>query len=87
MPWNGTTGDKIDISKLLVGFDKTKYELAQWVSLQAGTVANGLVGSSKLVIDIDGSDSGTATQTILFENSHLGGLTLNEWVAKGVVVA
>jgi hypothetical protein len=72
--WNGSTGDKLDISKLLTnGYNSGSSTLSQWVTsiTTAQTSPGGVANSTKMVIDVDGSGSGTATQTIWLEGVNL----------------
>jgi uncharacterized repeat protein (TIGR02059 family) len=81
--WNGTSGDKLDLTQQLEGY--TGSNLSQWVTVQTGVtgaslVGNGVVAGSwdasqtgtLLTVDVDGAGSGTATQRIF-----LAGTTLN----------
>ncbi len=68
--WNGTRGDKLDISKLLTnGYNSSSSTLSQWVTIATAQIAPGgtTTNSTKITIDIDGAGSGTTTQTIWLE--------------------
>ena len=93
--WNGSTGDKLDISKLLTGYTGGT-NLSQWVTsvTTAQTSPGGVANSTRIVIDPDSTTgSGTATQTIWLEgvNLTLSGLNLDAQLtnlkASGVLIA
>lgn len=84
--WNGSIGDKIQITGLLQGFNANSSDLQQWVNLYTGVTVNGSVNSSKLVIDIDGLASNLVTQIIQLENVDLSGFTLNQLVSSAVII-
>jgi hypothetical protein len=77
--WNGTSGDKLDISALLVGYADSN--LSQWVTLV--TTSN----NSSLTIDIDGSDGGSVRQIINLPGTNLSGHTPDSLVNAGVLIA
>ena len=66
--WNGTSGDKIDITGLLdsLGYQRGSSVLSNWVSF---TPANGSISAS---INIDSGASTFVIQTIVLENANLG---------------
>ena len=73
-PWNiNGVGDKLDISKLLSNYTSGTSTLSQWVTSLTGaqTSPNNVSNSIKIVIDVDGTGSGTVTQTIWLENLTL----------------
>lgn len=74
-PWNSATssGDKIDISKLLTNnYDANSSALSQWVTLATNqTSPSGAKSSTKIVIDVDGSGPGQVLQTIWVEGVNL----------------
>jgi len=92
--WNGSAGDKLDISKLLTGYAGGT-NLSQWVTsvTTAQTSPAGVTGSTKIVIDTDGPGSTGAIQTIWLEgvNLTLSGDTLEAQLAalktSGVLIA
>ena len=95
VPLAGTTGDKLDISKLLIGYTGGT-NLSQWVTsvTTAQTSPGGVANSTRIVIDPDSTTgSGTATQTIWLEgvNLTLSGLNLDAQLtnlkASGVLIA
>ena len=70
--WNGTSGDQLDIRSLLAGGYANGSTLANWVkSITTGQTVNGVANSSVMVIDIDGTGSGTVTQVIVLEGVDL----------------
>jgi len=74
---SNSSSDKLDISKLLTnGYNSATSTLSQWVTsvTTAQTSPGGVTGSTKIVIDVDGSGAGTVTQTIWLEGVNL---TLN----------
>lgn len=85
--WNGSKGDRIDISKLLEGYTSGVSDLSNWVTLATGQTINGTPNSSSLTIDIDGSGSGTVVQVIHLQGTDLSGKTLQELIAQGVLIA
>ena len=74
-PWNSGTasGDKINISKLLTNnYISNSSTLSQWVTLTANQASpSGTAGSTKIVIDVDGSGPGQVFQTIWLEGVNL----------------
>ena len=97
VPLAGTTGDKLDISKLLTnGYNSGSSTLSQWVTsvTTAQTSPGGVANSTRIVIDPDSTTgSGTATQTIWLEGVNLtlvsGTLDtqLNALKTNGVLIA
>ena len=93
--WNGTSGDQLDIRSLLAGGYANGSTLANWVkSITTGQTVNGVANSSVMVIDIDGTGSGTVTQVIVLEGVDLlAGLTgtyttqLGTLKTNGVIIA
>ena len=70
---SNSSSDKLDISKLLIGYTGGT-NLSQWVTsiTTAQTSPGGVSGSTKIVIDPDSTTgSGTATQTIWLEGVNL----------------
>ena len=69
---NGTSGDQLDIKNLLAGGYASGSTLANWVtSITTGQTVNGVANSTVMVIDIDGTASGTVTQVIVLEGVDL----------------
>ncbi len=85
--WNGSSGDKLDISALLEGYTAGVSNLSQWVTLATSQTIGGTANSSRLTIDIDGAGSGTVTQVIELQGTNLTGSTLTTLVNNGVLIA
>ena len=88
--WNGTAGDKLDISKLLTnGYNSATSILSQWVTsvTTAQTSPAGVTGSTKVVIDVDGTGAGTVTQTIWLEGVNLPAIDPAVLKSSGVLIA
>jgi hypothetical protein len=81
--WDGSVGDKLDISQLLQGYSGS--DLSQWVTLQTGQTINGVANSSRITIDIDGAGGGTVTQAIALEGVNIG-VDLTQLVNQGFFV-
>ena len=74
--WNGTAGDKLDIGKLLTnGYVSGTSTLSQWVTSVTNNASGAPSGvgttNTKIVIDVDGTGSGTVTQTIWLDGVNL----------------
>jgi len=91
--WNGTSGDKLDLSALLVGYQAGTSDISQWISVQSGVTLPGATGwdvgktGTLLTIDIDGAGAGTVTQTIFLENASLTTTNVNQLISGGVILA
>jgi hypothetical protein len=91
--WNGTSGDKLDLSALLVGYQAGTSDISQWISVQSGVTLPGATGwdvgktGTLLTIDIDGVGAGTVTQTIFLENVSLTTTNPNQLISGGVILA
>lgn len=91
--WNGTSGDKLNLSALLVGYQAGTSDISQWISMQNEVTLPGATGwdagktGTLLTIDIDGAGAGTVTQTIFLENVSLTTTTLNQLITGGVILA
>ena len=94
--WNGTRGDKLDISKLLTnGYNSSSSTLSQWVTIATAQIAPSgtTTNSTKITIDIDGAGAGTVTQTIWLDgvNLTLNGTTLDQQLSalrtNGILIA
>jgi Ca2+-binding RTX toxin-like protein len=83
--WNGSTGDKLDISGLLQGYTGTNLE--EWVTLSTGHTINGTTDSSRLTIDIDGAGDGMVTQVIDLQGTNLAATTLTDLLNNAVLIA
>lgn len=92
-PWNGTSGDKIDLSALLTGYQAGTSDISQWISVQNDVTLPGATGwdigktGALLTIDIDGAGAGTITQTIFLENMSLAMTNPNQLISSGVILA
>jgi Ca2+-binding RTX toxin-like protein len=91
--WNGTSGDKLDLKALLVGYQAGTSDISQWISVQNDVTLPGATGwdvgktGTLLTIDIDGAGAGTVTQTIFLENVSLTTTNPNQLVSGGVILA
>jgi hypothetical protein len=91
--WNGTSGDKLDLTALLVGYQAGTSDISQWISVQNGVTLPGATGwdvgktGTLLTIDIDGAGAGTVTQTIFLENVSLTTTNPNQLISGGVILA
>ena len=91
--WNGTSGDKLDLKALLVGYQAGTSDISQWISVQNGVTLPGATGwdvgktGTLLTIDIDGAGAGTVTQTIFLENASLTTTNPNQLITGGVILA
>ena len=91
VPLAGTTGDKLDISKLLTnGYNSGSSTLSQWVTITSN--ANGAPSgvsatNTKIVIDVDGPSTGMVTQTIWLDNTGLMSTDPNTLKTNGVLIA
>jgi len=91
--WNGTSGDKLDLSALLVGYQAGTSDIAQWISVQNNVTMPGATGwdvgktGALLTIDIDGAGSGTVTQTIFLANVSLATTNPSQLLSGGVILA
>ena len=89
--WNGTVGDKLDITSLLAGgYNTSTSVLSQWVtSITTGQTLPGsaTANSTKIVIDVDGLGAGTVTQTIWLEGVTLSTTDAAVLKNSGVLIA
>ena len=91
--WNGTSGDKLNLSALLVGYQAGTSDISQWISVQNEVTLPGATGwdvgktGTLLTIDIDGAGAGTVTQTIFLENASLTTTNPNQLITGGVILA
>ena len=70
--WNGTSGDRLDLSALLTGGASSSTTLSNWIKTVAtGQTVNGVANSTVITIDVDGAGSGTVTQVINLEGVNL----------------
>jgi hypothetical protein len=91
--WNGASGDKLDLSALLVGYQAGTSDITQWISVQNNQTLPGATGwdagktGTLLTIDIDGAGAGTVTQAIFLENVSLTTTNPNQLISGGVILA
>ena len=89
--WNGTVGDKLDITNLLAGgYNTSTSVLSQWVtSITTGQTLPGssTANSTRIVIDVDGLGAGTVTQTIWLEGVTLSTTDAAVLKNSGVLIA
>lgn len=91
--WNGSSGDRLDLSALLVGYQAGTSDITQWISIQNNVTLPGATGwdagktGALLTIDIDGAGAGTVTQTIFLENASLTTINPNQLISSGVILA
>ena len=80
--WDGSSGDKMDISGLLSALGYQGSSLSDWVSFTAAS------GNTAARIDIDTGANSSVVQTIVLENASLGTNTsLQQLINNGVLVA
>ncbi|OZI41471.1 hypothetical protein CEK29_16230 [Bordetella genomosp. 5] len=89
--WNGTSGDKLDISKLLENFHAATDDISHWIRTAVATTPSGQgwdAGRQGLLItiDIDGFGTGTVTQQIFLSNVTDSSLTAAALIASGALV-
>jgi hypothetical protein len=88
--WNGTAGDKLNITSLLAGgYNTSTSVLSQWVTVTTGQTLPGsaTANSTKIVIDVDGSGAGNVTQTIWLEGVTLSTTDAAALKNSGVLIA
>jgi hypothetical protein len=88
--WNGTAGDKLNITSLLAGgYNTSTSVLSQWVTVTTGQTLPGsaTANSTKIVIDVDGSGTGNVTQTIWLEGVTLSATDAAALKNSGVLIA
>lgn len=79
--WNGSSGDRLDITALLQGYSASQFAgLGQWVQVDNQAVVQGVAGSTRITIDVNGAQSGGALQLI-----ELQGVSLSSNVAQDLV--
>ncbi|MDQ7991011.1 MAG: type I secretion C-terminal target domain-containing protein [Candidatus Dactylopiibacterium sp.] len=89
--WNGSEGDRLDVSKLLQGFRPGTDDISHWITTAVTTApeAQGWDAGRQglmLTIDVDGDGSGRAMQQIFLSNitdAHLDAAAL---VASGALI-
>lgn len=91
--WNGASGDRLDLSALLSGYQAGTSDVSQWIAVQNSVTLPGATGwdagktGALLTIDIDGPGAGTVTQTIFLENASLATTNPNQLISGGVIIA
>jgi hypothetical protein len=91
--WNGTSGDRLDLSALLSGYQAGTSDVSQWIAVQNSVTLPGATGwdagktGALLTIDIDGPGAGTVTQAIFLENASLATTNPNQLISGGVIIA
>jgi hypothetical protein len=88
--WNGTAGDKLNITSLLAGgYNTSTSVLSQWVTVTTGQTLPGsaTANSTKIMIDVDGSGTGNVTQTIWLEGVTLSATDAAALKTSGVLIA
>ena len=90
--WIGTAGDKLDISKLLTnGYVSGTSTLSQWVTSVTNNASGAPSGvgttNTKIVIDVDGTGSGTVTQTIWLDGVNLSSIDPAVLKSNGILIA
>ena len=92
--WNGTAGDRIDLTRLLEGYRSGVSDLSEWItSIATGATVRSAAGGDAsqtgtlITIDIDGVGAGTATQQIFLTNVALSSTDLATLQSSGVIVA
>ena len=78
--WNGTRGDRIDVSNLLQGYLPWMSDIRQWLSLAV------VGGNSVLTIDVDGPDAGSSVYSIQLPGVNWSGRSVTDLVASGQLV-
>lgn len=91
--WDGAQGDRLDISQLLEGFNKTTSDISQWViSIRNNTTQVGALGwdagktGTTITIDVDGNDPGTNGQTIFLTNVNGISTDINTLISNGTII-
>ena len=91
--WDGTNGDRIDISQLLEGYNKDTSDISQWIvsirnnTTQAGTLGwdSGKTGTA-IIIDVDGNGPGTNSQTIFLTNVNTLPTDIHTLISNGTII-
>ena len=70
--WDGSKGDKLNLSALLTGGASSSTTLSNWIKTVAiNQTINGVANSTTMTIDVDGTGPGTVTQVIQLEGVNL----------------
>lgn len=91
--WDGTNGDRLDLSQLLEGYNKDTSDISQWVigirntTTQAGTMGwdAGKTGTA-ITIDVDGNGPGTNSQTIFLTNTNGLSADIHTLISNGTII-
>jgi VCBS repeat-containing protein len=78
--WNGTRGDRLDVSNLLQDYVQGVSDIRQWLSLSVQG------GNSVLTIDADGSGAGSSVYSIQLPGVNWSGRSVTDLVASGQLV-
>nr|CBA28119.1 hypothetical protein Csp_A05690 [Curvibacter putative symbiont of Hydra magnipapillata] len=99
--WNGSVGDKLNLTQLLEGYTSGGSTLTDWVK----SISTGVAGSSLtsqgvvagswdasqtgtlITIDVDGIGAGSATQYIFLAGTTLSTTDVNALKTSGVIIA
>lgn len=74
--WNGTSGDKLDITSLLVGYSASQSaSLGEWVQVDNRSTVQGVTNSTRLTIDTNGAAAGGDIQVIELQGVQLSANT------------
>jgi hypothetical protein len=78
--WNGTRGDKLDLSGLLQGYAAGS-DLSQWIQIDNRATVQGTASSTRITVDVNGAATGGATQIIELQGVSLSSTSASDWVA------
>jgi len=82
--WNGSEGDRLDISGLLESFE-THHLISDRVNIETGLEIRGVNNSSRLIIDVDGA--GGVLQIIDLVGVDLSNDSAETLRSQGVLIA
>lgn len=85
--WNGSTGDRLDISEFLLGYTRGVSNIADWVQIVKSKSSNSEAWHTHILIDVDGVGVKSITQSIILENSDLFEVTPEKLIEMGVLFA
>ena len=70
--WNGSSGDRLDITRLLEGYSASQESaLGNWVQVDNNATVQGVARSTRLTIDVNGSQAGGDVQIIELQGVQL----------------
>jgi VCBS repeat-containing protein len=78
--WNGSRGDRIDVSNFLQGYVQGVSDIRQWLSVAM------VGGNAVLTIDTDGSGAGSTVYSIQLLGVNWSGRSVTDLVASGQLV-